>query len=108
LKQHNLTICGHARAAKKALKSQAFDLIFLDHDLQGKPADPDSDNCGSEVARYIVDHDIACPCIVLHTENAVGREAMEMLLEQYHSIPYGKLKKMGLHAVLKLASENED
>ena len=59
LKQHRLTICNHAKAAKKALRKQDFDIIFLDHDLRGKPEDPDSDNCGTEVARYIVDHEIA-------------------------------------------------
>jgi hypothetical protein len=107
LKQHKLTICGHVSAAKKALKTTVFDIIFLDHDLNGIPADPESENCGSEIARYIVEHEIDCSCIILHTENTAGREAMETLLEQCHSIPYGKLKKMGLSVILKLATDTE-
>jgi CheY-like chemotaxis protein len=107
LKQHKLTVCSHVRAAKKALKATEFDIIFLDYDLQGIPADPESENCGSEIARYIVDHKIDCSCIILHTESMAGREAMETLLEQSHSIPYGKLKKMSLHAVLKLVVDSE-
>ena len=55
LKEHRLTVCGHAKQAKKALRKQDFDIIFLDHDLRGQPEDPESDNCGSEVARFIVD-----------------------------------------------------
>ena len=100
LTAHKLTICKHARAAKQALKKQAFDVVFLDHDLQGKPEDPSSDNCGTEVARYIADREIAVGLIVLHTENPVGRDAMEELLPDSFTVPYGRLKKIGLHAVL--------
>lgn len=101
LKGQHLTICGHVRAAKKALKKGQFDAIFLDHDLQGEPVEPESENSGSEVARYIVEHEIDCDCIILHTENPIGRDAMEAILEQSQTIPYGKLKKIGLRTVLK-------
>ncbi|MGB1285533.1 MAG: cyclic-phosphate processing receiver domain-containing protein, partial [Aggregatilineales bacterium] len=102
LQSHQLTICQHAKSAKKALKKQQFDMIFLDHDLRGRPEHPDSDNCGTEVARYIVDYDIQCDWIILHTENAIGREAMEAeLLERCQTIPYNKLKKIGLRAILE-------
>jgi CheY-like chemotaxis protein len=107
LKTHKLTICTHARAAIKALKKGSFDVIFLDHDLEHGPADPDDENSGSEVARYIADHEITCSCIVLHTENDTGREMMKALLDKCHSIPYGRLKKLGFHAVLKLAQNAE-
>jgi CheY-like chemotaxis protein len=105
LKGHKLTVCSHVRAAIKALKKTSFDVIFLDHDLEKGHIDPESENSGSEVARYIADHEIVCSCIVLHTENDIGRAAMESILDQCHSIPYGKLKKLGFHAVLKLATQ---
>ena len=108
LKQHHLTICGHASAAKKVLKKQRFDIIFLDHDLRGKPEDPESLNCGTEVARYIVDYEIECPHIILHTENPIGRDAMEILLDYSQTIPYGKLKKLGLRTLLKSLETDSD
>jgi DNA-binding NarL/FixJ family response regulator len=101
LSKHKLTVCRHARSAIRALKETSFDIIFLDHDLSGEPVDPDDTNCGSEVARFIADHEIECSCIILHTENRVGRESMESVLPQSHSIPYSKLKKVGLHAIVK-------
>ncbi len=101
LKAHKLTICRHARTAIKALKQTSFDVIFLDHDLTGKLADPEDENCGSEVARFIADNEIVCGCIILHIENAIGRESMESILSESVSIPYNKLKKVGLLSVLK-------
>lgn len=104
MKPHKVTVCRHARAAIKALKDRPFDIIFLDHDLEDEPADPDSENCGSEVARFIAEHEIAGR-IILHTENRVGREAMEAILATCEVIPYSRLKKMGLRAVLKMSSD---
>ncbi len=107
LKQHHLTVCRHAKVAIKALKKSSFDVIFLDHDLRDGRTDPDDENCGSEVARFIADHAISCNCIILHTENPVGRDSMESILEQCQSIPYSKLKKLGLRAVLKEVSSDQ-
>ena len=107
LKQHKLTVCRHARTAIKALKKHTFDLIFLDHDLEHRVANPDDENTGSEVARFIVDQAIACECIILHSENPVGRESMETLIGKCHVIPYGKLKKTGLPAILKLVDKSK-
>jgi CheY-like chemotaxis protein len=105
LKPHKVTVCHNAPSAIKALKTGTFEVIFLDHDLNGKKADPESDNCGSEVARYLAEIESNTAKIVLHTENSVGRESMEAILLESYSIPYGKLKKMGLAAVLKLLFE---
>lgn len=104
LKKHKLTICRHARAAIKALKDTSFDIIFLDHDLEGEPAESDEENSGSEVARFIAEQGIKCKCIVLHSENRVGRDSMAAILGVCHTIPYSKLKKLGFHAVLKMAA----
>jgi CheY-like chemotaxis protein len=107
LKQHKLTVCRHARTAIRALKDTPFDLVFLDHDLRSEAVDPDDENCGSEVARFIADHDIDCPYIILHTENRTGRESMEAILPHSQSIPYGKLKKAGVHAIVKKIANEE-
>jgi CheY-like chemotaxis protein len=108
LKQHKLTVCRHARTVIKALKKQTFDMIFLDHDLEHGVIDPNDENTGSEVARLIADQAIACDCIVIHSENRAGRDSMETLLEKCHVIPYGKLKKVGLTAILKLADQPKE
>lgn len=101
LKKHKLTVCHHANAAIKALKRGSFDIVFLDHDLEGQPADPEDTNCGSEVARFIAEHDVRCGQIILHTENRIGREAMEAILNECESIPYSTLKKANFHSLLK-------
>ena len=107
LKQHKLTVCRHANAAIKALKKGSFDVVFLDHDLEGEPANPAEENCGSEVARFIAENDIQCKRIILHTENRVGRESMTAILGACESIPYSKLKKANFHSLLKTSSEDK-
>jgi CheY-like chemotaxis protein len=107
LKQHKVTVCRHAKAAIKALKDKRFDLIFLDHDLDDA-SDPDDENSGSEVARFIANHDIEYGSIILHSENRLGRESMESILGNCRVLPYGKLKKTGLHGVLKFADRPEN
>ena len=108
LKQHKVTVCNHVRAAIKALKKTSFDVIFLDHDLEKGRIDPESEDSGSEVARFIADYGIACSCIILHTDNEAGREMMQAILDECHVMPYGKLKKLGFHAVLKLVHKTDD
>ena len=107
LKQNKLTVCRHARAAIKALKQKQFDVIFLDHDLD-EDTDPDNENSGSEVARFIADHGVECGNIILHSENRVGRESMESILDKCQVLPYGKLKQTGLRNILKLVDRKED
>ena len=103
LKNHRLVVCRHAKAAMKTLSDVQFDIIFLDHDLDDAPNEPDEENSGSEVARFIVGHEIDCECIILHSENRRGRDSMERILGKCQTIPYSKLKKMGFHAILKMA-----
>lgn len=107
LQGHSVVVCRHAKAAKKALRKDQFDLIFLDHDLQGIPADPDSDNCGSEVARTIVERDIDYHAIILHTENEIGRDAMDAILSGANCFifPYSKIRKLGLRRVLEIVMD---
>jgi CheY-like chemotaxis protein len=110
LKNHKLLVCRHANAAIKALKKSSFDVVFLDHDLEGEASDPQDENCGSEVARFIGENRISCGRIILHTENRTGRESMEAILENCESIPYSNLKKTNFHSLLKplFTSKNFD
>ncbi len=108
LQEHRVVICRHAKTAKKALRKQAFDLIFLDHDLQGIPADPESENCGSEIARSIADRDIPYSAVILHTENDTGRDSMDAILPGCFIFPYSKIKKIGMQDVLKIVLDNLD
>lgn len=107
LKQHKLTVCRHARAAIRALKHKRFDVIFLDHDLDND-TDPNNENSGSEVARFIANHEVECGSIILHSENRAGRESMAGILDKCQVLPYSKLKQTGLHRVLKLVDRKED
>ena len=105
LKKHSLVVCRHTKVAIKALQKGSFDLVFLDHDLEGEPADPEDANCGSEVARFIAEHQIRCGRIILHTENRAGRESMEVILGACESIPNSKLKQVNFHSLLKPLSK---
>ena len=105
LKGHSVVVCRHAKVAKKALRKDQFDLILLDHDLQGKPADPESENCGSEVARIMVKRGVKYGAVILHTENEVGRESMDAILGGCFIFPYSKIRKMGMRAVLKVVGD---
>ena len=58
----------------------------------------------SEVARFIADHEIT-GVVILHTENARGREAMESILSECQSVLYSRLHKLGFHPLLKLIAE---
>jgi CheY-like chemotaxis protein len=104
LKEHKLIFCAHARAGKQALRKNQFDLIFLDHDLKGEPVDPESENSGCEVARYIAEHEIES-MVIIHSENPLGSDAMAAILENSHVIPYSKLKKMGIREVMSLVED---
>lgn len=67
-----------AQTCIELLKSEEFDLIFLDHDLGGKVfVDINEKNTGSEVARYISQNPLnSNPIIIIHTLNPVGGKYM--------------------------------
>jgi CheY-like chemotaxis protein len=48
------TIVKNAEDAIKELSSNNFDVVFLDHDLEGVFNDPAGKNTGSEVVRHIL------------------------------------------------------
>ena len=70
-----------------ALNTQNFDAIYLDHDL-GDFHNPDKhagkELTGYDVCRWMVDNDIDCPNIVVHSANPVGARAMVDFLRDYY------------------------
>src|SRR5258706_6171453 len=54
-KEYDVTIATCVPEALRALCSQEWDIVSLDHDLNGHDfQDPDSTGCGMEIVRYIV------------------------------------------------------
>lgn len=59
------------------LGKQNFDLVFLDHDLRGIHFDdPDNENSGSEVVRWIVAYKPTVKEFVVHSYNHVQAPKM--------------------------------
>lgn len=53
--EDSLWIVDNVQKAIEILKTETFDLIYLDHDLEGKcGVDVNDPNCGSRVAEYLV------------------------------------------------------
>jgi hypothetical protein len=89
----NAIYAATATAAIRAIKTNSFRLVFLDHDLgfldAADPYRPNSN--GKEVARYLAE--INFPGIVIiHSLNVVGREIMARILPQAHVAPYGSFE----------------
>ena len=64
--------------------------MFLDHDLGGEiSVSTDNKNAGSEVARWLSEHEKRKPkIIILHTLNMVGQKYMKSLLPESVMIPF--------------------
>lgn len=76
-----------AMTAKEAIDiiegEEDFDIIFLDHDLGGRPpeyygqdCDPEHKNTGSEVARWLSKNGIPCQ-VVVHSRNPIGAQSIK-------------------------------
>jgi len=62
------------------LEKQGWDLLFLDHDLDGQAfVDPQEYNTGSEVVRWIVKNKPEIGRIIVHTHNS--EVAVDMVVE---------------------------
>ena len=67
------------------LKTNTYDVIFLDHDLGGETyVDPDNKNTGSEVARFInsSDIDFGNLIVIIHSMNTPAANSMKILIEE--------------------------
>ena len=85
------TIVNDADSCIEQLKSQAWDQVFLDHDLGGATYQDQSEkNSGSEVVRWILQNKPEVGLFICHSLNAPARENM------FHSLkgagfPVGKI-----------------
>ncbi len=101
LAQHCVLVCRHVQPAQHLLKKEPFDILFLDHDLEGFPAEPDSPNCGTALPRFLKENQLSATILVIHTENRTGREAMKAIWPDALVIPYHKMKAKGLRSIVK-------
>lgn len=65
----DLTCVYTAQEAIKALKENAYDVVMLDHDLEGTYQDPSEPNTGSEVVRFIAANPVQVKVFLVHTMN---------------------------------------
>jgi DNA-binding NarL/FixJ family response regulator len=89
LRGHDLAVAETARRAIRLLRRQAFDVVFLDHDLGGRvlvdPADP---NTGAEVARFMARQGVATRTII-HSHSPDGTGYLKTLLPTAEVVPFG-------------------
>ena len=72
-----LVICNNAELALTLLAQVKFDLIFLDHDLEGEAyVDSDYPNTGYRVARELQNTLNADTRVIVHSYNPAGVELM--------------------------------
>src|SRR5690242_9390526 len=80
---HNLTIARNVPEAKELFVGP-YDLILLDHDMEGFYEKSDHPNTGYQFCKWLVDAKCSPkPQVILHSHNPVGRKNMRLLLEEY-------------------------
>jgi len=90
---HELTIAETAADAIRLLDGNAYDIIFLDHDLGGEEmVGVRGKNTGSEVVRWMKPNlTNYCP-VIIHSLNAPAAQYMKQELEdvgvEVHCIPF--------------------
>jgi len=80
--RHELTIVETAEDAISKLKSDIFDVIFLDHDLGGEVyVSTEDKNTGSEVARWMSQAKLNQPYVIIHSLNTPAAASMAVTLK---------------------------
>ena len=93
LKEHNLFFCDNVDDAKILIDNQKFDMIFLDHDLEGQIyVNSNYENTGYQVAKYIASKNIESQ-IIIHTMNYSGARNMRSVLPKAKCISFSRLLK---------------
>ena len=71
-----------AQRAIKELEHKSWNVISLDHDLDGQVyVASENANTGFTVAKFIVDNDIVFNTLLIHTLNDVGARNMHKVLQ---------------------------
>ncbi|MBI9072726.1 MAG: hypothetical protein JEY94_14085 [Melioribacteraceae bacterium] len=81
-----VTICEHAQECISLLKKDEYEVVFLDHDLNGKFIDFDKYDCGTVVAEWINKNPISAQ-IVIHSLNIKAVRNMQRLLPDSMHLP---------------------
>ena len=88
---HDLTLALTLEEAKEKFKPP-YDLMLLDHDLNGQFNPVGSPNTGLQFVMWMVNvkQPAPLPQIILHSVSARGRAAMAQILEEYgyHYLEY--------------------
>lgn len=92
---HDLDITDSSKQAIKLLKSNKYNVIFLDHDLGGKQNVASGEDTGYEVALWLSKNPERKPNqIIIHSYNPVGRQNMKAVLPDAIIAPGVWLQKM--------------
>ena len=99
------TIVNTAQECIDRLQIDAYDVVFLDHDLGGQQfQDTREKNSGSEVVRWISEHKPKVGCFYVHSLNPVERRNMTTDLKRLgytaSDLPFTLLLKAGIIGVL--------
>lgn len=101
---YNVVIATCVPEALRLMVSQSWDVISLDHDLNGHDfQDPDTPTCGMEIVRYIIKTGwppmLQKPQFIIHSSNLFAAHLMITTLNKagydvyWHKIEY-KVKHM--------------
>lgn len=89
LKKHELTLARSCPDAIEKYQLGTYDMLLLDHDMEGKFEKIDYPNTGSTFVKWLVERDTPTLAdgtprlVILHSHNAEGKKFMKGLLEQY-------------------------
>ncbi len=89
---HTLNIVKTAVEAIELLKTNVYDIIFLDHDLGNQAYVPSGPGTGYEVAEFITGMENCTAQIIIHSWNSVGAENIQKLLPSAKRLPFGTFK----------------
>jgi len=96
LHKHNVYYFDNADDVINALclLEKEWDIVFLDHDLDGKIFVPSSyHNTGYTVAKFISENNnITIKQIIVHSMNPLGAQNIKMILPRVEIIPFNLLK----------------
>jgi hypothetical protein len=72
-----------------------FDILFLDHDLDGKIfVNSEDENTGYQFAKYISKEEELKSQIIIHSMNPAGARNIKNILPQAEIVPFPRLVKL--------------
>lgn len=97
LAAHDLTMVRTVRDAMRLYEPDAYDLLLLDHDMEGFYENPEAihKNTGTWFVKWLVSlsHRGPTPSVILHSQNSTGRRAMAHHLSDagwiWQEVPFG-------------------